>query len=203
LDIRVLETIEDLKPSPIEQFDEWFQVVKQQNLPQYNAMTLATADKHGVPSARVVLLKDYGASGFTFYTNYNSQKGQELLDNPNAALVFYWEPLGRQVRIQGEVSRVTKDASDAYFQTRPKGSQINAVVSKQSQPLTSTAAFEAEIEQFKKEQQVSIECPSHWGGYLVSPTYIEFWVNGIDRAHHRFCYIKKNKDEWYKEQRYP
>ncbi len=185
---------------PLDQFGIWFEEALKAKLPEPNAMTLATASADGMPSARIVLLKNYDTAGFVFYTNYGSRKGQELLKNPQAALVFCWLPLQRQIRIEGRVEKISKEASTAYFQSRPKSSQIGAWVSNQSQPTkgdrSELEAKEAALKKrFKEVEQLPL--PDNWGGFRIIPENYEFWQGRTSRLHDRIFY-KKNKDGWEK-----
>jgi pyridoxamine 5'-phosphate oxidase len=186
----------ELHPDPIRQFAHWFRDAIEAKIPLAEGMTLATVDDEGRPSARVVLLKDFDERGFTFYTNYRSRKAIELDRNPHAALCFWWGPLERQVRIEGRVERVAEGESDAYFATRPRGSQIGAWASPQSSPIESreeleTTAF-ALIEEYAGKD---VPRPPHWGGYRLHPSALEFWQNRDDRLHDRFRY-ERIKDGW-------
>ncbi len=186
----------DLKEDPIEQFRIWFDEAKASISDRPEAMTLATTGQDGRASARIVLLKDFDARGFVFYTNYNSEKGRELAGNPFAALVFWWPPLDRQVRVQGAVEKVSRAESEVYFATRPRGSQIGAWASEQS----SVIAGRGDLEQRAREMEhtydkVEIPCPPFWGGYRVAPTHVEFWQGRSDRLHDRFCYHQTG-DNW-------
>ncbi len=169
-----------------------------------NAMTLATTDKQGRPSARVVLLKGVDERGLIFYTNYDSRKGQELAENPQAALVFYWSDLEREVCISGQVNKLPAADSDAYFNTRPRGSRIAAWASAQSAAVADRAALEKKYQQFDEQfpgQQVPR--PPHWGGYVMVPTRIEFWQGRPNRLHDRFCYSKQPDGAWRVERLSP
>jgi pyridoxamine 5'-phosphate oxidase len=194
----------DLSPDPILQFASWFEAAKAADLPLPSAMTLATATANGIPSARMVLLRHFDRNGFVFFTNYDSQKGRELGSNPVAALVFYWSQLGRQVRITGPVFRVRPEESDAYFQGRPRGSQLGAWASPQSQVLpgrtTISDNLDAVNESFIAKE---ITRPSNWGGYRVSPVSIEFWQDQPDRLHDRLRYRKDEKTGWIIERLAP
>lgn len=174
---------------PIKQFKEWFDLAsKTENIKEANSMCLATATKTGKPSARFVLLKGYGEDGFRFFSNYASRKGNELEENPFAALTFYWEPLSRSVRIEGTVEKLQTEDSEEYFHSRPRSSQIGACVSPQSQPIKGREVLIETEERLLKEyadESVSIPKPSSWGGYIVKPNMIEFWQGQSTRIHDR------------------
>jgi len=178
----------DVFDDPIQQFQKWFKEAHDSKIGEPNVMTLATATKEGVPSARIVLLKGIDKDGFRFYTNYESRKGQELKENSNVSLVFFWEALQRQVRIQGLAYQLTEVQSTQYFQSRPKGSQIGAWASPQSQVLEDRNLLEKNVVQLSEEyaQDDKLPKPPYWGGYIVKPYKIEFWQGRSSRLH---CYI--------------
>ena len=159
-------------------------------------MTLATADKDGRTSARIVLMKSFDDQGFVFYTNYNSRKGQDFEDNPRACLLFYWSQLWRQVRIEGEVEKVSAAESDEYFHSRPLGSKIGAWASDQSQPVESREQLEKRFEEFDLKFADNVPRPPHWGGYRVKPNIIEFWQGRENRLHDRLRYTLQTDGGW-------
>lgn len=185
--------------TPARQFDKWFNEAVAAGIHEPNAMTLATATHDGRPSARIVLLKGYNADGFKFYTNYLSRKGKELTKNPLASLVFFWGELERQVRIEGTIEKLSKEDSEAYFHTRPKGSQIGAVASPQSQEIDDRKALEARFEQLNAEYaEKDVPKPSYWGGYILKPRVVEFWQGRRSRLHDRIVYKKVDNKNWKK-----
>ena len=173
---------------PVAIFNEWLEEARAAGLEAPEAMTLATADGDGRPSARMLLLKGADADGFTFFSGYESRKGRELADNPRAALVFYWRPLGRQVRVEGSVRRLSEEESDAYWATRPPRSRAAAAASRQSEPIEGRDELEAEFERLLPGDEVPR--PARWGGYLLEPDAIELWQHRDDRLHERARYTR-------------
>ncbi len=194
---------EDVDPNPVEQFSKWFGEAIAAQVPEANAMSVSTVNASGRPSSRILLIKDFDQRGFTFFTNYESRKGQDLLDNQYAALLFYWIELERQVRIEGRVERISAEESDRYFQSRPLKSRLCAIASAQSRPVESRAALEArlaEIEQLYGEQP---ERPAHWGGYRLVPDYLEFWQGRPSRFHDRIAYRLNADGSWQRQRLQP
>jgi len=188
---------------PFRLFDEWFAEARTSEPNEPEAMTLATADAGGRPSARVVLLKGHGANGFVFYTNQRSRKGEELAANRNAALLFHWKSLRRQIRIEGPVSPVLDAEADAYFATRSRDSQLGAWASDQSQPLASRAEFESRYEAMRQKfEGADVPRPPHWSGYRVAPDRIEFWTDRPHRLHERRLFVRDG-DGWNEGLLYP
>ena len=179
----------DVLTDPIEQFNKWFAEAQHAEIPEPNSMTLATSSNDGMPSARIVLLKGADANGFVFFTDYRSQKGRELTENPRASLCFFWAPLERQVRVAGAVLRVSRAESEAYFKSRPLGSRIGATASVQSSTLKNRADLESRVSTLETQFANSeIPLPEHWGGFRVTPLSMEFWQGRSSRLHDRIRY---------------
>ncbi|MGZ0656306.1 pyridoxamine 5'-phosphate oxidase [Coraliomargarita sp. W4R53] len=194
----------DLLDSPFEQFEKWFREAEKCDLVEPNAMCLATADANGLPSTRVVLLKDFSSKGLTFYTNYQSRKAAQLEANPQAAANFLWLPLQRQVNVIGRVERVSKAESLKYFLSRPFGSQLGAWASPQSQVITSRSILEMKLDQMKRKfAEGKVPLPDHWGGYRIVPESFEFWQGRTSRLHDRFIYQRDEAGQWRAERLAP
>jgi pyridoxamine 5'-phosphate oxidase len=186
----------DVDQNPIAQFGKWFQEALDAQLYEPNVMTLATADLSGKPTARILLLKGFDHHGFVFYTNYASKKGQQLDENPQAAMVFFWAELERQVRIEGIITKVSSEESTAYFHSRPKGSQIGAAASPQSAVIPDREILENRVEELSSAYaEKEVPRPEHWGGYVLKPSHIEFWQGRSSRLHDRITYTNEN-DVW-------
>ncbi len=188
----------ELHPDPIEQFATWFSTAINSSLPDANAMALATATADGKPSARVVLLKEFDQRGFVFFTNYESKKGHELEANPEAAFVIYWMQLERQIRVTGRAERTSHEESEVYFHERPRGSQLGAWVSRQSEVIDARRILDARLAEMEERFAGSgtIELPPHWGGYRIVPATIEFWQGRANRLHDRFRYTREKDGAW-------
>jgi pyridoxamine 5'-phosphate oxidase len=188
----------DLDPNPLQQFNLWFKQALAADLIEPNAMTLATASADGKPSARIVLLKGVSEQGFVFYTNYESQKGRELIANPYAALVFLWDKLERQIRIEGKVEQLSSAESAEYFHSRPKASQLGAWTSNQSQVIASREVLERKLASLQKQypDDATIPLPEHWGGFRVVPNRLEFWQGRPSRLHDRLVYDLEADGNW-------
>jgi pyridoxamine 5'-phosphate oxidase len=194
----------DLDPDPFAQFARWFDEAKAAVKVLPESMMLATATRDGEVSVRAVLLKEFDERGFVFYTNYNSRKSAQMHDNPRAALAFWWPELERQIRIEGAVVRTTEEESDAYFATRPRGSQLGAWASEQSKVIAGRGDLDARFEELSKcYREGAIPRPPHWGGYRVIPILFEFWQGRPDRLHDRFCYRLREAKDWIIERLSP
>lgn len=181
---------------PIEQFQQWYDEAVRRSEPHPEAMTLATADKNGRPSARIVLYKGMDQQGIVIFTNYTSRKAVEMTENPYAALVFYWPGLYRQVRIEGRVERISAEESQRYFISRPYESQISAWISEQSQIIPDREYLQARYEKYREKfSPGEVKCPDFWGGFRLIPDRMEFWIGRDHRLHDRFCYRKYN-NQW-------
>ena len=193
---------EDLTGHPLEEFKNWFDLAIDKEVAEANAVVLSTVTEKGTPSSRIVLIKDVEQDGITFFTNYNSKKGREIAANPNVSLNVFWPELERQVRIEGVAKKVNETESDDYFSSRPLMSQLGAHISKQSEILSSREDLELELEKLTADNPSEVERPSHWGGYIVVPNYIEFWQGRPSRLHDRIAFEKKDEN-WEKVRLYP
>ena len=189
--------IEELESDPIVQFEKWFREAWDENYPMPHAMSLATASAEGLPTVRTVLLKGYDPHGFVFFTNYGSRKAKQISNNPQAALLFPWVRLGRQVTVAGRVEKISKSESVQYFLSRPRGSQLSAWASAQSTVISSRAILESAFATVKRRfADGEVPLPDFWGGYRVDPDSIEFWQNRKDRLHDRFMYNRGENGAW-------
>src|SRR5262245_9270869 len=192
----------DCDPDPLVEFRRWFQLAVDAKIPTVNAMTLATVDERGRPAARIVLLKEVDDRGFVFFTNYESRKGRDLAAHPFAALVVFWEPLHRQIRVEGSVEKIDPAASDAYFASRPRDSQIGAIASPQSRPIASREALQQRVADVERGVGTAAPVrPAHWGGYRLIPDMIELWQGQLSRLHDRVRY--RRDDGWKRERLAP
>ena len=192
-----------MNSNPFLQFDQWYQEAQQLPIKEPTFVTLATADAQGAPSARTVLLKHYDEDGFVFYGNLTSRKMQQLQENPQVALLFYWMGLDRQIRIEGRVTQIADDQADAYFQSRARGSQLGAWASKQSHVIETPNAIEERLEKYQKRfEGQEVPRPDFWSGMRVTPHRFEFWRAGENRLHDRTRYLLKN-NEWHTDNLYP
>ncbi len=194
---------EKQEADPYLRFTAWFEEAREQEPNDPNAMTLATADSRGRPSARMVLLKGFDESGFVFYTNLESRKGRDLAENPYAALLFHWKSLRRQVRVEGPVSPVSDREADDYFASRPRGSRIGAWASDQSRPMEGMFVLEKRVAEFTAKFGLGeIKRPPHWSGFRIAPDRIEFWRDGRFRLHERLVFIREG-ETWRSERLFP
>lgn len=184
----------NVSKDPFIQFKIWFDLVVKAEVIEPNAMTIATSTKHGIPSARMVLLKGFDETGFTFFTNYESRKGKELLDNPLASLLFWWREFERQVRIEGTIEKISRKDSEEYFNVRPLKSRYGALSSNQSEIVKNREVLEKRFSDLEKQFGENPPTPENWGGYKLLPNKFEFWQGRRDRLHDRICYEKVNND---------
>ncbi len=187
----------EVAANPVQQFGKWWQDAVNSKIDEVNAMTLATVDAHGIPAARIVLLKGYDDNGFIFFTNYNSNKGNEIAANANACLVFFWKELERQVRITGTAEKITAEESIAYFNSRPDGSKIGAWASPQSLAVAGKAWLKETFDYYRERfKHGEIPKPPHWGGYRIKPFKVEFWQGRPSRMHDRILYTLQADGNW-------
>ncbi len=185
----------DIEKHPSDQFEKWFKDVLKCDFREPTAVILATCSRDAKPSARTVLMKEFSKDGFTFFTNYHSRKGRELEENPKATLLFYWDLLERQVRVEGMVEKVSDEESDKYFDFRPRESRISAIASPQSQVVENRESLESKVNELTSEfvNEERIPRPPNWGGFILKPHYFEFWQGRANRLHDRIAYVHHNK----------
>jgi pyridoxamine 5'-phosphate oxidase len=193
----------EVADDPIQQFTHWFEEALKAEVNEPNAMGVSTVDERGRPSSRIVLVKQFDARGFTWYTNYDSQKGQQLSGNPFAALLFFWSELERQVRIEGTVERTSAEESDKYFNSRPLKSRLSAIASHQSAPIASRAALEHNYEDVARQFGETPQRPHNWGGFRLVPERIEFWQGRRSRFHDRIVYTRQEDGSWARQRLQP
>ena len=193
----------DAAADPIDQFALWFDEASKAQIPEPNAMSVATVGSDGRPSSRIVLIKQFDQRGFTWFTNYDSRKGLDVIDNPYVALLFHWVELERQVRIEGKIERVSQEESDAYFYSRPLASQLGAIASHQSQTVADRETLERQYEATKQQFGEHPSRPAHWGGYRVIPDVFEFWQGRENRLHDRLRYTRTKDNSWKLERLAP
>lgn len=189
--------LHELNNDPLKQFEQWYRVTSESGLHEPGAMSLATVDTEGKPWQRIVLLKLYDEKGFVFFTNYESRKAKHITVNPHVSLLFPWHALGRQIKISGKAEKITTAESLSYFATRPRGSQLGAWASHQSQMITSRSILEASVDSMKhKFANNEVPLPPFWGGYRITPVHFEFWQARENRLHDRFIYQRNPGDQW-------
>jgi len=190
--------LENAPHDPMELFRDWFvEIDTHCNEAETNAMSIATLGLDGFPKTRIVLLKKYTSEGFVFYTNYNSEKGKAIINNPKVCLSFFWPSAERQIIIKGNVKKVSEDISDTYFKSRPRGSQLGAIASNQSEVISNRAQLEDQLKTLESTyQNTDIQRPKHWGGFIVKPVEMEFWQGRANRLHDRIRYQQKNNNQW-------
>jgi pyridoxamine 5'-phosphate oxidase len=194
---------QDATQDPIALFATWFDQARQAQLPDPNAMSVATVGADGRPSNRILLIKGFDARGFTWFTNYNSRKGRDLRAHPYAALLFHWAALERQVSIEGRVEQVADDESEAYFHSRPLASRLGALASDQSEPIADRALLDAKLAEVQASHPERPPRPAHWGGYRLAPERIEFWQGGSARLHDRLLYTRQPDGSWRRQRLQP
>lgn len=187
---------EHLAAEPLSLFREWMSEAVDAGIPEANAVCLCTVDSRGDPDARIVLVKDVSELGLTFYTNYESAKGRQLEAHRQAAMVFFWQPLRRQVRLRGSVAKISSDESDSYYSSRPRDSQLGAWASEQSRELVERAVLEDRVEEFARRFPEQVPRPAHWGGFRLAPDRVEFWQGRDNRLHDRFVYRRADPEGW-------